>query len=69
MSYAQECDRRDAPAYPDLLRRLVTTQRFPALAAALQAGVFDGPDDGRSDFRSGLHGFLDGIAARVGAPR
>jgi hypothetical protein len=49
-----------------LLRRLVTVERFPALAAALADGVFDEADDDRmADFRSGLNQLLDGIAARL----
>jgi AcrR family transcriptional regulator len=38
--------------------------RFPALATAIDAGVFDQPDDGPlSEFHSGLGQLLDGIAS------
>ncbi|MBE1547828.1 AcrR family transcriptional regulator [Mycobacterium sp. OAS707] len=54
------------PDYPALLRRLLDGGRFPALAAALQAGVFDDADnDHLAEFRSGLGQLLDGIAAKV----
>jgi hypothetical protein len=56
----------DGPEYPALLRR-VLDGRFPALEAALNAGVFDdASDDPQSDFRSGLEQLLDGIATKVG---
>ena len=56
----------DAPEYPALLRRLLGADRFPALAAALEAGVFDDVDaDHLAAFRSGLSQLLDGIAAKV----
>ena len=54
------------PNYPALLRRLLDAERFPALAAAVAAGVFDQEDDDpQSEFRSGLRQLLDGIAAKV----
>jgi hypothetical protein len=54
------------PAYPALLRRLLETDRFPALTAALEAGVFDDADnDHLAEFRSGLGQLLDGIATKV----
>jgi AcrR family transcriptional regulator len=56
----------DSGQYPTLLRRLLDVDRFPALAASLEAGVFD---DARSDhlaeFRAGLAQLLDGIDAQV----
>jgi AcrR family transcriptional regulator len=56
----------DAPEYPALLRRVLDGDRFPALAAALEAGVFDDADDDHlAEFRSGLDQLLDGIAAKV----
>lgn len=56
----------DDSEYPALLRRLVTPVRFPALAAAIDAGAFDQPDeDQKTEFRSGLSQLLDGIAARA----
>jgi AcrR family transcriptional regulator len=58
----------EGPHYPDLLRRFVDAERFPALAAAVEAGVFDAADaDHLADFHSGLRQLLDGVAARVGA--
>jgi AcrR family transcriptional regulator len=60
----------DSGGYPTLLRRLLDVDRFPALAAALDAGVFD---DARSDhlgeFRAGLEQLLDGIDAQVARHR
>jgi AcrR family transcriptional regulator len=56
----------EGPDYPALLRRLLDGDRFPALAAALRAGVFDDADnDHLAEFRSGLGQLLDGIAAKV----
>jgi AcrR family transcriptional regulator len=56
----------DFGQFPDLLRKLVEAERFPALAAALDAGVFDeASDDHRADFHSGLTLLLDGIDARI----
>ena len=56
----------EGPDYPGLLRRLLDGDRFPALAAAVAAGVFDDPDnDHLTEFRSGLGQLLDGIAAKV----
>jgi AcrR family transcriptional regulator len=56
----------EGPEYPALLRRLLDAERFPALAAALDAGVFDGADgDELAEFRSGLGQLLDGIAAKI----
>ncbi|WP_135452890.1 TetR/AcrR family transcriptional regulator [Mycobacterium sp. DL99] len=61
---ARDVDDRE---YPGLLRRLVTSTRFPALAAAIDGGVFDQPDDDpMTEFRSGLDQLLDGIAAKTG---
>jgi AcrR family transcriptional regulator len=55
----------DGPDYPEVLRRFVDAERFPALAAALQAGAFDNADvDHLTDFHSGLRQLLDGVAAR-----
>jgi AcrR family transcriptional regulator len=56
----------DWPDYPALLRRLVKAESLPALAAALEAGVFERPeDDPLAEFRSGLRQLLDGIAAKI----
>src|ERR1700754_1040513 len=52
--------------YPTLLRRVLDADRLPALAAALEAGVFDGQgDDHLTEFRSGLAQLLDGVAAKI----
>jgi hypothetical protein len=60
----------EAPDYAVLLRRLVDADRFPALAAALDAGVFDTADeDHLADFHSGLRQLLDGVATRMEARR
>jgi AcrR family transcriptional regulator len=54
------------PEYPALLRRLLDPDRFPALATALDAGVFDQADDGPlAAFHSGLSLLLDGVAAKI----
>jgi AcrR family transcriptional regulator len=56
----------DNTGYSDLLGRLIDPTRFPALATAVEAGVFHGAsDDHRADFRSGLTLLLDGVAAQV----
>jgi AcrR family transcriptional regulator len=56
----------EGPDYPAVLRRLLDDDRFPALAAAVAAGVFDDADnDHLADFRSGLSQLLDGIAAKM----
>ncbi|QRY53975.1 TetR/AcrR family transcriptional regulator [Mycolicibacterium septicum] len=61
---ARDVDDRE---YPALLRRLVRPDRFPALAAAIDAGVFDQTgDDPLAEFRSGLGQLLEGIAAKAG---
>jgi AcrR family transcriptional regulator len=52
--------------YATLLRKLTDAQRFPALTAFIDAGVFetaDGPDD---EFIFGLDRILDGIQALIG---
>jgi AcrR family transcriptional regulator len=60
----------DNTGYSDLLRRLVDPARFPALATAVDAGVFDGSDDDPlAEFRSGVAQLLDGIATRIRACR
>lgn len=61
-----EAGRTDWPNYSSLLRRLLDPDRFPALAAALEEGVFNGTDP-HGDFRSGLSQLLDGIGARINA--
>jgi AcrR family transcriptional regulator len=53
----------DRSHYADLLRRLLDPGRFPAIAAALDAGAFDADadDDPRADFLPGVQRVLDGI--------
>jgi AcrR family transcriptional regulator len=64
---AIEAGHVDGPDYPRLLRRLLDAERFPALAAAVDAGAFDDADnDHLAEFRAGLNQLLDGIAAKVG---
>lgn len=57
-----------AREYALLLRRLVTAEAFPALAAVVEDGAFD-RDDARFDddatFLAGLHQLLDGIGTRI----
>jgi AcrR family transcriptional regulator len=56
----------DGPDYPALLRQVLDGDRFPALAAAVAAGVFDDADDDHlAEFRAGLSQLLDGIAVKV----
>jgi AcrR family transcriptional regulator len=56
----------DGPDYGALLRRLLDPSRFPALAAALEEGVFDTADDDHmADFHTGLRQLLDGIAVKM----
>jgi AcrR family transcriptional regulator len=59
---AREVADRD---YPALLRRLIDPAHFPALAAAVDAGVFDEEDGHLAQFQSGLDQLLDGIAVRI----
>jgi AcrR family transcriptional regulator len=56
--------------YGRLLVRLTDAERFPALHAVIEAGVFDepdGPDDPDAEFVFGLERVLDGIEALVRA--
>jgi AcrR family transcriptional regulator len=56
--------------YGRLLARLIDAERFPALHAVIDAGVFDepdGPDDPDAEFVFGLERVLDGIEALVRA--
>ncbi|MGV9800381.1 TetR/AcrR family transcriptional regulator [Mycobacterium sp. NPDC003449] len=56
----------DDGTFPALLRRLVDAERFPALAAAIAGGAFDGgPDDPYATFRLGLTQLLDGVGVTV----
>jgi AcrR family transcriptional regulator len=63
---AIDAGRVAGPDYSGLLRRVLDADRFPALAAAVEAGAFDDADnDQLAEFRSGLKQLLDGIAARI----
>jgi AcrR family transcriptional regulator len=65
-----EAGHTDTSDYPGLLRRLLEADRFPALTAALAAGVFDNEDDDpHAEFRSGLRQLLDGIDVRIESTR
>ena len=54
-------------AYAGMLRRLADPQRFPALRAFVEAGVFDAADDPDDEFLFGLDRILDGIATLINA--
>jgi AcrR family transcriptional regulator len=54
-------------SYADTLRQLTDAQRFPALHAVLDAGVFDRADPPEEEFEFGLERILDGIEALVRA--
>jgi AcrR family transcriptional regulator len=53
--------------YPATLRALTDPQRFPALHAVLDAGVFDAADDPDEEFSFGLERILDGINTLIRA--
>jgi AcrR family transcriptional regulator len=53
--------------YGDALRRLTDADRFPALHAVLDAGVFDRADPPDDEFAFGLERILDGIEALMRA--
>jgi AcrR family transcriptional regulator len=53
----------DASSYPATLRKVIGPERFPAIAAAVDAGAFDA--DAGVDFRSGVDRVLDGIDVLV----
>lgn len=56
----------DGGGYAALLRRLLDPTRFPALAAALDDGVFDQTaNDPLAEFRAGLDQLLNGIATKI----
>ena len=54
-------------SYPRMLRQLTDPRRFPALAAFIEAGVFDTADSPDDEFIFGLDRILDGIEVLVGA--
>jgi len=51
--------------YADTLRALTDAERFPALHAVLEAGVFDRADPPDEEFAFGLERILDGIEALI----
>jgi len=51
--------------YGTMLRELTDAERFPALAAFLNAGVFDIADAPEDEFVFGLDRILDGVAALI----
>jgi hypothetical protein len=56
----------DFSHYPEILRKVIDAERFPAMLAALDSGAFDAtPDNTDVDFRAGVDRILDGIAALV----
>jgi AcrR family transcriptional regulator len=57
----------DWSRYSDILRQVIDPARFPAIAVAVEAGVFDAPDpdDPRRDFVSGVQRVLDGIETQL----
>ena len=55
--------------YGTMLRELTDAERFPALAAFLDAGVFDIADPPEDEFVFGLERILDGMAALIGRGR
>ena len=54
-------------AYPRMLAKLTDPQRFPALTAFIEAGVFDVADEPDDEFVFGLDRILDGIEHLVQA--
>jgi AcrR family transcriptional regulator len=48
-------------SYPRMLRQLADPRRYPALAAFIEAGVFDAADEPDDEFVFGLDRILDGI--------
>jgi AcrR family transcriptional regulator len=55
----------EGPDYPGLLRSVLDSDRFPALASALDAGAFDDDESHVDAFRSGLHQLLDGLSLKL----
>jgi AcrR family transcriptional regulator len=54
-------------AYARMLRELAEPAKFPALAAFIEAGVFETADDPDDEFVFGLDRILDGIEALIGS--
>src|SRR3954451_333809 len=69
MNQVAESFLRDGDAamrgYAGMLRALTDAERFPALRAVLDAGVFDRADPPDDEFAFGLQRILDGIAALI----
>jgi hypothetical protein len=63
-SFLQEGDAA-MRGYADTLRALTDAERFPALHAILDAGVFDRADPPDDEFQFGLQRILDGVAALI----
>jgi AcrR family transcriptional regulator len=61
-----DADALDDSQYPQLLTRVVDAARFPALAAALAAGAFDGSHVGDGDPRADLHAGMKRLLAGIG---
>jgi AcrR family transcriptional regulator len=55
--------------YASLLRELTDAEHFPALAAFIDAGVFDAADEPDDEFIFGLDRILDGIEVLIKAGR
>jgi AcrR family transcriptional regulator len=55
--------------YGTMLRELTDAEQFPALAAFLNAGVFDIADAPEDEFVFGLERILDGVAALIARGR
>ena len=53
--------------HTETLRRLADADRFPALRAVLDAGVFDRADPPDEELAFGLERILDGVEARIRA--
>jgi AcrR family transcriptional regulator len=51
--------------YSDVLRKVIDPERFPAVAAAVQEGVFDAADSVDGEFVFGLDRVLDGVDVLV----
>lgn len=58
-----------AAAYVRLITRLITPERFPAVAAAMAAGIDEEEDSPEIRFTFGLDRVLDGIEALIRAKR
>ena len=61
-----EAGQMKGPDYPVPAPTIRGRRTIPALAAALEAGVFDAADDDHlADFHSGLRQLLDGVTAKI----